>query len=135
MSAQFDLFADLPPPAAPAVREPTEDEITAAIEQTRDDDGLDLPRDYVRDMLAGRDPTDPAERTCAHTCGECVSFKPTKFRRHVGVGFFCAESYDDARRDAPACDTNFKLRVGPCEDCGPVCEGWPCANADPKEAV
>jgi hypothetical protein len=74
----------------------------------------------------------PAPAPKPHTCGECSSIKPTKFRKHEGIGFFCAESYDDARLDAPACDTHFTLRVGPCENCGPVCDVYPCPNADPK---
>jgi hypothetical protein len=107
---QFDLFADTPAPAAPP-----------APSKCRGNEC-----DFFECEVC-----DTAKKS-AHVCGECVSFKPTKFRRHLGIGFFCAESYDDARLDAPACETHFKLRVGPCENCGPVCEAWPCANADPK---
>jgi hypothetical protein len=74
--------------------------------------------------------------TAVHTCGECVNIKPTKHRRYLGVGFFCTESYDDVRPENPACDdVHFQLRIGPCEGCGPVCDAYPCSNADPKESV
>lgn len=76
MTDQPDLFADLPPPSGPKIPEPTEDEITASIEETRNEDGLDLPQDYVRDMLAGRDPTNPAEHRDSATCGACGNCQP-----------------------------------------------------------
>ncbi len=68
----------------------------------------------------------------ARPCGECCNIKPTKFRRYLGVGFFCTESLNDARREDSACDTHFALRTGPCDSCGDVCDVYPCANADPK---
>lgn len=132
MSDQPDLFDSLPAPSGPKIPEPTEEEIAASIDRTLNDDGLDLPRDYVRDMLAGRDPTDPATHRCARTCGDCANIKPTKYRIQEGFRFFCLASYRDARRDDPACDTHFELRIGPCENCGPICDVYPCPNADPK---
>jgi hypothetical protein len=96
-----DLFDDLPPPSGPRIPDPTEDEITEAIEQTIDEDGICLPRSYVRDMLAGRDPTDPAQRTGPHTCGNCGNCFPSRF---VGPNQgYCDRSLLTVDKSSPPC--------------------------------
>lgn len=108
MTDQPDLFADLPPPSGPKTPEPTEDEITAAIEETIDSDGICLPRNYVRDMLAGRDPTDQEHRTFAPpTCGICGCGKPSLVRPGER---FCEISTLTIDPAAPAGDCVFYRR-------------------------
>ncbi len=101
MTDQPDLFADLPTPSGPRIPEPTEEEIDAAIEQTIDDDGICLPRNYVRDMLAGRDPTDPAQATAERFCGNCGNHGDS----HVEPGeIFCDLSLQIVKRNKPSCN-------------------------------
>jgi hypothetical protein len=101
MTPEPDLFDDLPPPSGPKIPEPTEAEVTAAIEQIIDDDGLCLSRAYVRDMLAGRDPTDPAQATAERFCGNCGNHGDS----HVEPGeIFCDCSLQTVKRNKPACD-------------------------------
>lgn len=102
MTDQPNLFPGLPPPSGPRIPEPTDEEITAAIEQTIDDDGICLPRGYVRDMLAGRDPTDPAQRTRPRTCGNCGNCFDSRFILDPGKGY-CDRSLLTVDKSAPGC--------------------------------
>ena len=102
MTDQPDLFADLPSLQDSKPQEPTEEEVSAAVEETRKEDGLDLPRAYVRDMLAGRDPTNPDKGM--RYCGACGNCQPD------GPGCFCEMSALTVGTSDPAGDCIFFAR-------------------------
>ena len=94
----LDLFGEPIVETGPKHVEPTKDEVAAAIKETRNEDGIDLPASYVRDMLAGRDPTDPAQRTEPKTCGNCCACQASRFG-----GNYCDLKLDTVRETDNAC--------------------------------